>query len=106
MRPRSSQSSEPTLKTVTDLILKVHKELKGELKDVRETVEFLKENAVTRDELHGELDLLRSDLSDKIRETRNEMINHVDHFVQLHKKQEVELVALAHRMNRHEETHH
>ncbi len=94
------------MKTVTNLILKVHKELKNELKDVRETVEFLKENAVTRDEVHVELDALKTELSDKIQETRNEMINHVDHFVQLHKKQEVELVALAHRMNRHEETHH
>ena len=78
------------------------KEVKGELKDVRadvstvqETVEFLKDNAVTRDEFQQ-----------TVKEVRNEIVDHVDHFVKLHKKQEVELVALAHRMSRHASTGH
>ncbi|MBP9762282.1 hypothetical protein KBD34_01555 [Patescibacteria group bacterium] len=61
------------------------------LSDIQETVEFLKDNAVTRDEFQ-----------ETIKEVRNEIVNHVDHFVQLHKKQEVELVAVASRLTRHE----
>lgn len=66
-----------------------------DLESVKDTVEFLKENVVTRDELRAE-----------IRSVRDDMISHVDHFVQLHKKQEVELVALSNRMTRHESLPH
>jgi chromosome segregation ATPase len=65
--------------------------IKEELSEVHETIDFLKDNAVTHDEFQT-----------TVKEVRNEIVNHVDHFVQLHKKQEVELVSVASRLSRHE----
>jgi predicted nucleic acid-binding Zn-ribbon protein len=97
-------------KEVRDLSKQVGANTSG-LRDVQETVDFLKDNAITRDEfklgLETGLDGLERKLRTEIRETRNEMISHVDHFIQLHKKQEVEHLALVSRVSRHEEsTHH
>lgn len=64
---------------------------------VVETVEFLKENVLMKDEA-----ATKSELA----EFKSDVINHIDHFVQLHKKQEIELVAVAHHITRHEETFH
>ncbi len=99
MKTLSSLPKKPTLATIASLILSVRDELKHELTreigDVQEAVEFLKDNAV-----------MRSEFREGIRHLENKIVDHVDHFVQLHKKQEVELVALSHRMDRHEDTFH
>lgn len=99
---RSSKPTEPTLQAIAgklDVIQDDLNNLKADMKDVHETVDFLKEHAVTREEfdekLGNGLQSLRTELRTEIRETRDEMIGHVDHFIQLHKKQEVELAALA-----------
>ena len=110
MPTRTLQPKKPTLTTVVALITSVRDELKtelkdlrGELKDVRETVDFLKENVPMRDEVAMKDEVAtKSDLAD----FKSDVISHVDHFVQLHKKQEIELVAVAHRMTRHEEVFH
>ena len=66
-----------------------------DIRDVQETVEFVKDNAV-----------MRSEFTEGMQHLENKIVDHVDHFVQLHKKQEVELVSLSHRMDRHEDTFH
>ena len=98
--------------------------LKGEMSDLRETVEFIKDHAATKDELlalDGKIDQVKRDLQQElqnelsqtraslraeIRETRNEMIAHVDGFIQLHKIQEAELAAVNNRLTRHESSAH
>ncbi len=114
MNPRAAQSKEPTLKTVVSLIKqlggsvnKMNSRLNGidgrldgvedKLGAVSETVEFLKDNVLMKDDA-----ATKSELAD----FKSEVIGHIDHFVQLHKKQEVELVAVAHHITRHEETFH
>ncbi len=88
-----------------------------DLKDVQETVEFLKDNAVMWDEFHeglnafrkevwGEFRAVRSEIPTEIQSFRHQVIQHVDGFIGLYQKQEVELAALAHRMTRHESTAH
>ncbi len=69
--------------------------LEHETQSVRDAVEFVKDNAVTRDEFTSE-----------VRRVEHAIIDHVDHFVKLHKKQEVELAAVAHGLIRHEQTFH
>lgn len=99
-------------------------EMKDKLDGVAETVEFIKENAVTRDELHEELTavrvevkneikavkqelrqemgIMRSDLREEIRQTRDKMIDHVDNFISLHKQQVAKHLVLADRVSQHE----
>ncbi len=119
MKPRSLSAQEPTLKTITSTletvvsaIVRLDGSIGGlqnqvnsldkkvgsldkRMDSLSDTVEFMKENVVTKDEFTSEIHRLE-----------NTIIDHVDHFVHLHKKQEVELVALGHRMTRHEETYH
>ena len=108
MTPRTLKPKKPTLTTVVSLMMSLHKELKieikdlrnevkGELREVRETVEFLKDNALVREE---------AVTKDELVDFKSDVIGHIDHFVQLHKKQELELVAVTHRVTRHEETFH
>ncbi len=94
------------------------------LDDILEIVTFIKDNAATKqdlsaveqrldsriDKLDNKVDKLDdkvNKLSDKvnqletqIHEVKNEMIDHVDGFIGLHRKQEVELAAMAMRQNR------
>lgn len=93
MNPRTSQSKEPTLTTIVTLLTQLDKKIE----DIGETVEFLKDNVPMRDEV-----AMKEDLA----EFKSDVTGHIDHIVQLHKKQEVELVAVAHRMTRHEEVFH
>lgn len=65
------------------------------LDSVADSVEFLKEQSVTRDEFTRGL-----------KQVEEKIVDHVDHFVKLHKKQEVELAAVAHGLIRHEQTFH
>ena len=120
MNSHAAQSKEPTLKTVVSLIKqlggsvnKMNNRLDGvedKLGAVAETVEFLKENVPMRHEvvMREELVELKNEMATKsdLAEFKSDVIGHIDHFVQLHKKQEVELVAVAHRITRHEETFH
>lgn len=71
------------------------KVVRSDIQDVQEAVEFLKDNAV-----------MRSEFEEGMQRLENTIVDHVDHFVQLHKKQEVELVTVAHRIDRHEHTFH
>ena len=128
MNSRASQSKKPTLTTVVTLLKTLINQLdqkfeskfdmlQHDVKDIRETVEFLKDNAlmreeaVTKDEFMGlknEVTDLKKDVATKNDwvEFKSDVIGHIDHFVQLHKKQEVELVSVAHRVTRHEEVFH
>lgn len=69
--------------------------IKEEMGSIGETIEFMKDTAVTRDQFKAGL-----------KEVENKIIDHVDHFVKLHKKQEVEIAAVAHSVIRHEQTFH
>lgn len=70
-------------------------DMNDRLDSVGDSVEFLKEQSVTRDEFTRGL-----------KRVEEKIIDHVDHFVKLHKKQEVELAAVAHGLVRHEQTFH
>lgn len=101
MKTHISPPKKPTLTTVVSLMLSLHKELRteltSELRDIRETVDFLKDNVLMKDEAATKAELV---------EFKSDVINHIDHFVQLHKKQDLELVSLSHRITRHEEVFH
>lgn len=114
MNSHAAQSKEPTINTVVSLIKqlggsvnKMNNRLDGidgkldgvedKLGAVVEAVEFLKENVLMKDEAATKVELA---------DFKSEVIGHIDHFIQLHKKQEVELVAVAHRVTRHEDTFH
>ena len=64
------------------------KEILGAVKENREVIDFLKENMATKNDL---------------RELKNDMIEHVDGFVALYQKHEVELASVVSRQNRFEE---
>ncbi len=123
MKQRTSLSKEPTLTTIVSSIQELSAVVKGldrkvdgldqkidhfdqvfekRFEEVKEVVEFLKENAVTRDELDAEFEEVQA----QIRASGNETIQHIDGLVHLYMKQEVELAAVAHRITRHEETMH
>lgn len=95
MKTLASTAKKPTLETVIQAIASLTQEVREGFKDVQETVEFLKDNAV-----------MRSEFEEGMQRLENKIVDHVDHFVKLHKKQEVELVSLSHRMDRHEDTFH
>lgn len=95
---RSVQGLEKEMDMVKTGLGKFEKEmssLKSEVGSLVDTVEFVKDTAVTRDEFKAGL-----------KEVENKIIDHVDHFVKLHKKQEVEIAAVAHSVVRHEQTFH
>ena len=130
MKPRSLSPKEPTLHTVVSSIAQLTKQVTGAIQELShsvrglekevgllkedvgwlkekvgsieegmgsmaETIEFVKDTAVTRDEFKTGL-----------RDVENKIIDHVDHFVKLHMKQEVEIAAVAHSVIRHEQTFH
>ncbi|NCO05293.1 MAG: hypothetical protein GW939_04085 [Candidatus Magasanikbacteria bacterium] len=79
------------------------------LQDILEIVTFIKDNGATKQDLQDvrtefkqeikevrdELQQTQTDLEQSIQQTRNEMIDHVDGFIGLHRKQEVEIAAMA-----------
>ena len=76
--------------------------LKGDVKSLRElvetnteSIEFIKEHAVTKDEMKEEMKKEHEKL-------RNEIIEHVDGFVGLYKKHDSELAAVISRQDRQE----
>lgn len=89
-------------KKLNNKLTTTNKKLDG----VKETVDFLKENAAMRFEVTDLRDDLKRDIRATAAALRNEIIDHVDHFVHLHKKQEVEHLALVSRMSRHEQSPH
>ncbi len=95
------------------------------LQDIWEVVSFIKDNAATKTEmndgfkrLNKKIDGVKNDLDKKIdgvkndldrkidiarkeiKEIKNEMIEHVDGFIALYRKHEVELAAVVSRQNR------
>ena len=103
MNSRTSKPKKPTLTTIVTLLKQMDQKFETKLEDVRETVEFLKDNVPMRDEV-----LTKDEAATKAElvEFKSDVISHIDHFVQLHEKQDLELVALSHRMTRHEEVFH
>lgn len=87
------------------------------LKDILEIVEFMKENMVLRDELDekitdikGEILFIRNEVSgvkteindvrNEISDTKNEIMNHMDGFIGLHQKLDIELTSLRSKYSR------
>ena len=66
------------------------------IQDILETVHFLRDNAVTKDEFHEEVNRL----DNRINEVRDEMITHIDQFILLHNKLDTELVSLRSKCDR------
>lgn len=100
---------EPSNREILTVLRRVAHDLRLELKKtnekldgVVETVDFLRENVAMR----FELDDLRKEMKQGFSNVRNEIVDHVDHFIHLHKKQELEHLALVSRMDRHEQTKH
>ncbi len=84
------------------------------MNDILEIVQFLKDNAVSKEEavtqqsLQIELSKLatKKDLGDvraEMKEMKNELIGHIDSFTKLYEKLDHELVALRGKCDRHEE---
>ena len=69
------------------------------LNDILEVVEFIRDNAVMKEDLR--LEIQRLDI--KIDTVKQEMIEHVDGFIALYQKHEVELAAVVSRQERVEE---
>jgi len=75
---------------------------------ILETVNSIKENIVTKDELKNEVTLAKQEIKDeinqnideKITKAKNEIIAKVDEFITLHQKLEQELSALQSKYNR------
>ena len=92
------------------------------LQDIFEVVNFIKDNAVTKQELQQELSSFRTEINQEFsnfrtevnqelssfrtevnqefKKVREEIIEHVDAFVGLHKDLESELAAVAHKTDR------
>lgn len=85
--------------------------------DIFETINFLKDNSVTKDEFQqlsgefhqlsgefqqhvGEFQSFREETKEEFRKVRSEIIDHVDGFVGLHQHLEVELAAVTNKTNR------
>ena len=84
------------------------------IKDILEIVEFIRDNAATKEdllqfatkhELHSEIQTVKNELRSEIQEVKNELrseiqevkneiMNHIDGFIGLHQKLEIELTAL------------
>ncbi|MBU0531835.1 hypothetical protein KJ910_05100 [Patescibacteria group bacterium] len=76
---------EPTNKDILNAIGSV----KEDVKDMQVTVEFIKDNAAAK-----------SDVEAMVSTAKSEIVTHVDGFIGLHKKLEVELVALQSKYER------
>lgn len=80
------------------------------LKDILEIVNFLKDNAVTKQEFNsfkGEvsqrfvsIDQRFDAVDQEFKKVREEIIDHVDGFIGLYQHQEIELAAVAHKTDR------
>lgn len=75
-------------------------ELKTEVHDIRETLEFMKENVVTRDEFQETIATLAT--KDDLRELSNKMTSMFDSFVKSHNNFVAEMAAYRHQGYRHE----
>ncbi len=78
----------------------------AEINDVLEIVQFIKENAASKQDLIAlevrfdkKIDVVR----DEMKEMKNELIGHIDSFTKLYEKLDHELVALQEKYDRHEE---
>jgi len=69
------------------------------LQDILETVQFIRDHGATKDDLAQ----VEHRLDAKISRVHHEMIEHVDGFVALYQKHEVELAAVVYRQERMEE---
>ncbi|MBU0596908.1 hypothetical protein KJ641_00170 [Patescibacteria group bacterium] len=71
---------------------KTMQEILETVKDLKEGVDFIRENGVTKEELYQES-----------RKLENSIIEHVDQFIGLHQKIDTELTALRNKVERIEE---
>jgi hypothetical protein len=91
-----------------------------EINDILEIVSLMRDNFATKDDLRnfatkdditrldGKIDGVKDDLQnfatkDDLKEMESRMIEHVDGFVALYQKHEVELAAVVSRVNRFED---
>jgi hypothetical protein len=82
------------------------KEILSAVKENREIIDFLKENMATKGDIANMAtkgDIANMATKDDLRELKNEMVEHVDGFIALYQKHEVELAAVVSRQNRFEE---
>ena len=84
-------NQEPTLKDILHAI----EENRDAIQENRAVIDFLKDNMATKDDI--------GNVRREIKEVKNEMIEHVDGFIALYQKHEVELAAVVARQNRLEE---
>ena len=97
------------------------KDLQSDLADVLSVVSFVKDNAVTKDEFEGGLQSVRNEMHEGLQSVRNEMheglqsvrnemhemkseiTSHIDSFIVLNQKLDVELVSMRSKYERLEE---
>lgn len=76
------------------------------LKDILDIIEFIRDNASTKSDLQQveqRLEAKIEQLDTKIEATKIETIEHVDGFIALYRKHEIELAAVVSRQNRFDE---
>ncbi len=90
------------------------KDVLSALHENKDIIEFVRDNASTKDDianmatkddiliLDARIDKVRDELKQDIKEMGKTMIEHVDGFVALYQKHEVELAAVVSRQNRFE----
>jgi len=81
------------------------------IKDILETVEFIRDHAATKEDLlqfatKEELQNVKDELRNEMHEMKNELLNHIDGFIALHQKLETEVIALHGKYQRMESTVH
>lgn len=77
--------------TLSKKIGTIETNLNTKINDVSETVEFIKNNAVTKSELKAEMSL-----------QKNKTLEHIDEFAQKQKRFDMELAAFTAKTDRHE----
>jgi hypothetical protein len=78
-----------------------------QLQDILEIVTFVRDNAATKEDLERfatkedlERFATKEFLDEKLAETKNELMNHIDTFIGLHQKLDIELTALRSKYDR------
>ena len=73
-----------------------------QMNDMLEILVHLKDNMVTRDDLDSKLEryLGRNEFDQKIDKLKSDLMTHMDGFIVLHQKLEIELVALRSKYDR------
>jgi hypothetical protein len=70
------------------------------LQNILETVEFIKDNAATKEELKSEINSLEQRMDSKATEAKDEIMTQIDKFIALHQKLDLEMSAFRSRFER------